>query len=863
MTEAIVNTMRKLFLLSFLIIAAIAYGRKISENEAASIASEFLGSASVTQNAPKSSVRRAPGQKVEKDGDAPFYVFNDTDGNGFVIISGDDRAKKILGYSEKGYFDFNKIPPQLEDLLNRYVDHLKVVPAESPADISWKETSVLNSDGEEILLSTAEWGQGAPYNSQTPVINDVQAPTGCVATAMAIVMKYHQWPKHTYGKKVRNFYHNDIIVDYNNFTINWENLNKDAEKFNEEVSRLMLLTGTSVHTHYEQWESGASMNGISHELITTFGFSSDCSYLRRQFYSEQEWRSLIDEQLTAGLPIIYGSTMENSWMGHTYVLDGKSGDMYHFNWGWDGNFNGYFKLDFLNPSDINYSDHQSMIINIKPESNPTPQSFSPLHVVYGWNTNFRTGQINSTASEIKRNEPITFTGPVLSFPNVFHGLVNYALVDENNNIIELATPLMLINSEYDGTNPLSPEDFCEIPSEKKGWRLDNDHGSFPIEAYALSDFCRTFVFTQTDIRSDHRVVLMSKEDTEQEWKLILGLNGTINYIPALNINSLWADVEWSYDSDYMEIKPFDPHFPGETKTKVLRYQDYKRYNLVYENGNAKVFINDKLIDNQDYSDSYLGEFYDNIENEYPWLGFPSDLSKYAIRVEYSPDSENGVLATGVFLDERYLNMIVGETTTLTAKITPNKVTDKTLTWVSSNENIVTVSSAGEIEAMGEGTATITVKTANGKMAICHVIVCPVYVNTILLNPWEWSGTEGESFRIVTNILPEDATNKVIAWSSSDENVATVDDSGLISLIKKGAAVVTASATDGSGVSAECAVVVTEFSGIEDILTDKNTFVRIFNLKGVLIYEGLYSEANLVPDYYIVVCDGKNIKLKVE
>ena len=132
-----------------------------------------------------------------------------------------------------------------------------------------------------------------------------------------------------------------------------------------------------------------------------------------------------------------------------------------------------------------------------------------------------------------------------------------------------------------------------------------------------------------------------------------------------------------------------------------------------------------------------------------------------------------------------------------------------------------------------------------------------------MNPSSAEGKEGEQIQINATVLPEDATNKALAWASSDKSVATVDETGLISLLKKGTAVITASATDGSNVSAECVVVVTDDSGIDDILTDKNTYVRVFNLQGVLVYEGIYSVAKLVPDYYIVVCDGKSTKVKVK
>lgn len=197
--------------------------------------------------------------------------------------------------------------------------------------------------------------------------------------------------------------------------------------------------------------------------------------------------------------------------------------------------------------------------------------------------------------------------------------------------------------------------------------------------------------------------------------------------------------------------------------------------------------------------------------------------------------------------------------------TPSNATDKSLEWLSSDTSIASVNDMGLITGISKGDALITAVTKDGSnlSATCVVHVMPIMISSITLNASSVEGSEGDKIQITATAFPEDATNKVLMWSSSDESVATVDDTGLISLEKKGTAVITASATDDSGVSAECAVVVSELDGIVDIIVDKSVYVKIFNLKGVLIYEGIYSEANLVPDYYIVVCDGKNIKVKVQ
>ena len=468
---------------------------------------------------------------------------------------------------------------------------------------------------------------------------------------MAIVMKYHSWPSQTYGKEVTNFFHNDIKVDYANSSINWDILNENSEISDMEVAKLMILTGTSVHTQYYSYESGASMNGVCHELITTFGYDTNCRYVMKKFYTDREWHSILEHQLENGLPVIYASTMENSWAGHTYVIDGKLDEKYHVNWGWNSDFNGYFSLDLLMPNDTDYSDHQSMVINIKPDKSPIRQNVSPLHIVYGWNTTFRTGKINCTTDNIKRNEPLSVTGPVLSYPNNFHGVINFALIDEDNKILELAKQV-LYNGVYDGSyecqSQVDAADFNVFSSD--GWRLDNDGGWFPREAYSLNEYTGSFVFTDTDIKPEYKVILVSKEDNDDEWRIVLGLNDMEDYIPVQGIRSEYADVEWIYDPSVVSVKFMDSPLMGESLTRVLRYHNDIQFHIIYRSGTSKVFINDVLIDNLDFSDDYLGEFYDSIENEHPRLMFTTDLPKYTIKIDHTPASESGIVNIGADTD---------------------------------------------------------------------------------------------------------------------------------------------------------------------------------------------------------------------
>ena len=210
-----------------------------------------------------------------------------------------------------------------------------------------------------------------------------------------------------------------------------------------------------------------------------------------------------------------------------------------------------------------------------------------------------------------------------------------------------------------------------------------------------------------------------------------------------------------------------------------------------------------------------------------------------------------------------IEVFVGDKVTLEAIILPENTSDKTITWASDNPEIAFVNSmTGELTALAPGQACITASCGDVSGS-CLVTINPILIESISLNPSTVNMEEGEQIQIVPTIIPNNATNKGLVWSSSDESVATVDSFGLISLIKKGSAIITASATDSSGASAKCAVVVTEYSGIEDILTDKNTYIKVFNFQGIQVYEGIYTDAHLEPDYYIVVCDGKSLKVKVE
>ena len=166
--------------------------------------------------------------------------------------------------------------------------------------------------------------------------------------------------------------------------------------------------------------------------------------------------------------------------------------------------------------------------------------------------------------------------------------------------------------------------------------------------------------------------------------------------------------------------------------------------------------------------------------------------------------------TSIRLSQTDLTLQIGDSQTLTATVSPENATNKTVTWRSSETTVATVSSSGVVKAIKEGEATITA-TAGGKSATCLIKVKSnvVEVTAITLSTTELSMTVGDSQTLTATVSPENATNKTVTWESSETTVATVSSSGVVKAIGAGTVTVTASA---GGKSATCMVTVKQEGG---------------------------------------------------
>ena len=310
------------------------------------------------------------------DGAADYFVFNVSGNKGFVIVSGEDRALPVFGYSDEGAFDPDNLPDNLRYMLAYYqnqITWLERSGIEVTADIQAEWSHYLNgtnfrSTAQEVVLETAEWDQGKPYNGMTPLISGEHALTGCVATAQAIIMRYHQYPVRAIGG-VSSY--DGVSTTYDDY--DWANMpltyprDGYGDARDNAVAKLMWHCGANVEMSYGLSASGASMKLPAKSYVEVFGYSPAIRYLKKETYRWEEWKEMIREELDAGYPLSYGG--QSSGGGHAFVCDGYDAQgFFHINWGWGGYSNGFFALSVLdsNYGNDGYSDSQEMILNIRP-----------------------------------------------------------------------------------------------------------------------------------------------------------------------------------------------------------------------------------------------------------------------------------------------------------------------------------------------------------------------------------------------------------------------------------------------------------------------------------------------------------------
>jgi len=367
-----------LCLISSVIVAQpvnIQTAKAIAEKHLAAVSKSTLKTTSVNRG----SFRFTSVKAAVENKDTLYYILNDTINKGFVIVSADQRAWPILGYSAVGCFDEKKQPEAFTawmDNRKKEIEYLKKnnIQANSAIKERWQnfnlKSSVIETKSVEPLIQT-QWDQGCYYNAMCPADAEGacgHAFTGCTITAMAQIMKYWNFPTKGTGSHAYDHpTYGNLSADFGSTTYQWSQMPNQVTGPNDAVATLMYHCGVSLETEYSPFGSGAW--DPRDELVQYFDYSSTAMLVNRSGFATTEWIQLLKSELDLGHPIWY--TGSGGSVGHSFICDGyQDADYFHFNWGWSGSSDGYFYIGNLNAGWWGFNENQSAIINLIPENLP-------------------------------------------------------------------------------------------------------------------------------------------------------------------------------------------------------------------------------------------------------------------------------------------------------------------------------------------------------------------------------------------------------------------------------------------------------------------------------------------------------------
>lgn len=388
------------FIVPFLLCALFSFAKDVNEGYAMQVARNYYNY--ITQNNTQLTLAYTcisndnVGRSI--DGKPVYYVFNTIDGKGFIIVSGDDLVQPILAYSAEGAFTPSNVPDAPRKWIEGYKQQILYVKEnvkETTTSITQQWNDYYNNsfatggqrDANAVNpLCATKWNQSPYENFYSPY--DAQygekCVTGCVATAMAQIMKFWNYPTqgtgfHSYNEQS----YGTLSANFGSTTYNWSNMPNQLNTVNQDVSTLMFHCGVAVEMDYGPGATGGSaayvVNAASpiqhcaeYAYKTYFGYDPTLQGLMRQSYSQSNWISLMKAELDAGRPVQYAGIGNGG--GHTWVLDGYDNNSnFHMNWGWAGNSDGYFSLNNLDPSSLGagggtggFNNNQQAVVGIKP-----------------------------------------------------------------------------------------------------------------------------------------------------------------------------------------------------------------------------------------------------------------------------------------------------------------------------------------------------------------------------------------------------------------------------------------------------------------------------------------------------------------
>ena len=373
--------MKKILLLTMLMAVTWIYGysQQRTEAEAAAIAKAFMQNNGydfkITKSTTPAKIRAKKAGEI-----TPYYIFNDTQKGGFVIVGGQEAMSDILAYSDEDCFDIDDMPPSAAEWLEAYSQSAIIAadyPEKSKAEKKAKAKAFVESNfslrqNVEPLLGEIKYNQGTPYNKKCPTLKVMQggkmktgkAVTGCTQTAMAMLMRYWKWPERPRGNKTYtfNYDYTETTTRQMTLSVNFDSVapyrwdlmlpRYEGHTYTTEqadaIAILMYHCGISNGAGYGLGGTGAALRPQG--LVDYFYYANDWEGDNFGNYKDKpngftEYRAMLADELSQGRPIwAAGSNVENTG-AHSYIVDGYDlNGLFHFNLGWNGGSNGYYEV---------------------------------------------------------------------------------------------------------------------------------------------------------------------------------------------------------------------------------------------------------------------------------------------------------------------------------------------------------------------------------------------------------------------------------------------------------------------------------------------------------------------------------------
>ncbi len=382
-----------------------------------------------------------------------FYVYTDN-GNGFVILSSDQRMPEVLGYSDSGTFPADSMPDGLRMLLSSYQDMANSL-TKSTTFLMEEDPSATSGLPLEKkpLLDTIAWTQDYPFNQDCPKINGKSTLVGCVATAMSSVMAYYKYPSQGKGSVSYTWNGMAILSNFSTRYYQWDKIRGRypavrytdkseglfAPEEGKEVAKLCYDVAASIKMNFGIDASSSTNTAqlLPSSFINNFSYDPNIQVLYRTYFTRCEWLDILRKEISAGRPVIYCGR-ESLNLGHLFLADGYDADgLIHFDFGWGGMSNGYYHLTAITPDEFGagassnngFNIDQHIYIGVQP---PTEEISFLSHIILN-------KDLSASATKLKRTASFSVTSTIINKGRAFDGTYTAMLISQDGEQYALKT----------------------------------------------------------------------------------------------------------------------------------------------------------------------------------------------------------------------------------------------------------------------------------------------------------------------------------------------------------------------------------------------------------------------------------------